>query len=309
MADSAGPKAADLTLGVAVDSLSSGGTLLGRVGDDDVLLARAGDRFFAVGAHCTHYHGALVDGLVVGDTVRCPLHHACFSLRSGEALRAPALDPIACWNVERQGETVFVREKLPEPKPSSVAAAPHTPASVIITGGGGAGLAAADMLRRERYEGPIVLVSADDDPPVDRPNLSKDYLAGEAQDDWIPMWPSDAYAQRHIELLLGSRVSSIDSGGRTVLLENGSRRDFGALLIATDADPVRLPIPGADSTQVFYLQSFADSRAIVERARTANHVVVVGASFIGLEVSAALRTRGVAVDVVAPEHVPLERVM
>ncbi|PYR21274.1 MAG: pyridine nucleotide-disulfide oxidoreductase, partial [Acidobacteria bacterium] len=300
-----------MTLGVAADSLSSGGTLLGRVGDDDALLARAGDRFFAVGAHCTHYHGPLAEGLVVGDTVRCPLHHACFSLETGEALRAPALDPLACWRVERRGAMVFVREKMSElpPGPRGSAGSREHPSSIVIAGGGAAGLAAADMLRRERYEGPIVLVSADEDPPVDRPNLSKDYLAGEAQDDWIPMWPSDAYAQRHIELLLGSRVSSIDPGARTVLLENGSRRDFGALLIATGADPVRFPIPGADSMQVFYLRSFADSRAIVERARTAKHVVVVGASFIGLEVSAALRTRGVAVDVVAPEHVPLERVM
>src|SRR4029077_9140420 len=183
------------------------------------------------------------------------------------------------------------------------------PSSIVIVGGGAAGLAAADMLRRERYEGPIVMVSADQDPPVDRPNLSKDYLAGEAQDDWIPLWPSDLYAQRHIELLLGSRVSSIDPVGRTALLEDGSRRGFGALLLATGADPVRLSVPGADGTQVSYLRSFADSRAIVERARTAKHVVVVGGSFIGLEVSAALRTRGVAVDVVAPEHVPLERVM
>ncbi len=165
------------------------------------------------------------------------------------------------------------------------------------------------MLRREGYEGPIALISADEDPPVDRPNLSKDYLAGEAQDDWIPMWPTDGYVQQHIELLLGTRVSSIDPAGRTVLLENGSRHDFGALLIATGADPVRLPVPGADSAPVFYLRSFTDSRAINARARTAKHVVVVGASFIGLEVSAALRTRGVAVDVVAPERVPLERIM
>src|SRR5436309_1725579 len=296
MTDSAGPKAPDLTLGVAADSLSSGGTLLGRVGDDDALLARAGDRFFAVGAHCTHYHGPLAEGLVVDDTVRCPLHHACFSLETGEALRAPALDPLACWRVERRGAMVFVREKISElpPVPRGSAGSSRHPSSIMVVGGGAAGLAAADMLRREGYEGPIVLVSADEDPPVDRPNLSKDYLAGEAQDDWIPMWPSDAYAQRHIELLLRSRVSSIDPGARTVLLENGSRRDFGALLIATGADPVRFPIPGADSMQVFYLRSFADSRAIVERARTAKHVVVVGASFIGLEVSAALRTRGVA---------------
>jgi NADPH-dependent 2,4-dienoyl-CoA reductase/sulfur reductase-like enzyme/nitrite reductase/ring-hydroxylating ferredoxin subunit len=311
MAHSAGSKVPDLTLGTAADSVPSGGSVLGHVGEDDVLLARDGDRFFAVGAHCTHYKGPLAEGLVVGDTVRCPLHHACFSLETGEALRAPALDPIACWRVERLGGRVFVREKM-SASPAVLrppAGSGKPPSSIVIVGGGAAGLAAADMLRRERYDGPILLVSADEDAPVDRPNLSKDYLAGEAQDDWIPMWPSETYAERHIELLLRTRVSSIDPDGRTVLLDNGSRRDFGALLLATGADPVRLPIPGAESTQLFYLRSFADSRAIVERAQTAKRVVVVGASFIGLEVSASLRTRGVAVDVVAPESVPLERVM
>src|SRR5438876_4755167 len=311
MTDKPTPATPDFRSGVPLAGVPDGGTVLGRVDTEDAILVRHGDQLFAVGAHCTHYHGPLADGLVVGDTVRCPWHHACFSLETGEALRAPALDPIACWRVERRGDMVFIREKVSELPPvrrESARSSQH-PSSIVIVGGGAAGLAAADMLRRERYEGPIVLVSADEDPPVDRPNLSKDYLAGEAQDDWIPIWPSDAYAQRHIELLLGSRVSSIDPGGRTVLLENGSRRDFGALLIATGADPVRLSIPGADSAQVFYLRSFADSRAIVERARTAKHVVVVGASFIGLEVSAALRTRGVAAEVVAPDHVPLERVM
>jgi NADPH-dependent 2,4-dienoyl-CoA reductase/sulfur reductase-like enzyme/nitrite reductase/ring-hydroxylating ferredoxin subunit len=309
MADN--PSAPDLAAGVPASSLASGAMLLGRVGEDDVVLARRGDRFFAVGAACTHYHGALADGLLVGDTVRCPLHHACFSLETGEALRAPALDPIACWRVERQGDSVFVRDKIPAPeaKRPAAAGAGQAPSSIVIVGGGGAGLAAADMLRRERYDGPIAMVSADADPPVDRPNLSKDYLAGEAQEDWIPLWPSDLYGERRVELIRGTRAASIDPAARTVIFENGSRRAYGALLVATGADPVRLPIPGADSPQVFYLRSFADSRAIVERAQTAKHVVVVGGSFIGLEVAAALRTRGIAVDVVAPERVPLERVM
>jgi NADPH-dependent 2,4-dienoyl-CoA reductase/sulfur reductase-like enzyme len=164
-------------------------------------------------------------------------------------------------------------------------------------------------VRREGYEGPVTIVSADDDPPVDRPNLSKDFLAGEAQDDWMPLWPPETYAERHVDLVLRSRVASIDPSSRSVLLDDGSRREFGALLIATGADPVKLAIPGADSRQVLYLRSFADSRAIVERARTGRHVVVVGASFIGLEVSASLRARGIAVDVVALERVPLEHVM
>jgi nitrite reductase/ring-hydroxylating ferredoxin subunit len=224
MADSDKARRPDLAGGMAVSALQPGGMLLGRVGDQDVLLTRTGDELFAVGAHCTHYHGALVDGLVVGDTVRCPLHHACFSLRSGEPLRAPALDPIACWKVERQGEMVFVREKLPEPGPSSVAARPHTPVSVIIIGGGGAGLAAADMLRREGYDGPITMLGAEDAPPSDRPNLSKDYLAGQAQDDWIPLRSPEYFTERRIDLLLGARVSSIDVNGRLSTFLRGQPR-------------------------------------------------------------------------------------
>src|SRR4029453_10395975 len=153
------------------------------------------------------------------------------------------------------------------------------------------------------------MISADSDPPVDRPNLSKDYLAGEAQDDWIPLWPAEFYAEKKIEMLLGRRVASIDPAKRTVRLDDGSEHSFGALLLATGADPVRLPIPGADGNQVMYLRSFADSGAIVEREKNARHVVVVGASFIGLEVAASLRARKIDVDVVAPESTPLERVM
>jgi NADPH-dependent 2,4-dienoyl-CoA reductase/sulfur reductase-like enzyme/nitrite reductase/ring-hydroxylating ferredoxin subunit len=307
MGDADNTSQPDLTQGISVGGLKDGGMLLGRVGDADVVLARSGNELFAVGAHCTHYHGPLVEGLVVGDTVRCPLHHACFSLRNGDALRAPALDPIACWRVERQGEMAFVREKLPEPRPSTDVRTSHTPSSVLIVGGGGAGLAAADALRREGYDGPVTILSADDSPPCDRPNLSKDYLAGTAQEDWIPLRPPEFYSERRIELTLGSRVSSIDVGARQVSLEDGSRRAFGALLIATGAEPVRLSIPGADRVQ--YLRSFADSRALVKNATDAKRVVVIGGSFIGLEVAASLRARGTAVDVVARDRVPLERVM
>src|SRR5450631_760975 len=101
----------DFRAGVPFSRIPDGGSLLGTAGDDDVLLIRRGDELFAVGAYCSHYHGPLAQGLVVGDTVRCPLHHACFSLRTGEALRAPAFDPIACWRVENIGGNVFVREK------------------------------------------------------------------------------------------------------------------------------------------------------------------------------------------------------
>jgi apoptosis-inducing factor 3 len=304
MADQPKP---DLQQGVSVAALRDGDMLLGRVGDEDVLLARSGDEIFAVGAHCTHYHGPLSDGIVVDRTVRCPWHHACFSLQSGDPVRAPALDPIACWRVERQGDRVTVREKInaPPSRPTRLT----SPSSVVIVGGGAAGLAAADMLRREAYDGAITMISADDSPPPDRPNLSKDYLAGTAQEDWIPLRPPEFYTDNRIELMLGARVSSIDVARREVLLENGSRRSFGALLIATGAEPIHLPIPGADSPHVHYLRSFADSKAIIEKTQQAKKAVVAGASFIGLEVAASLRNRDIAVDVVAPERVPLERVM
>ncbi len=300
----------DLTAGVSADSLGDGATLAGKVGKDDVVLVRSGDRFFAIGARCTHYRGPLAEGLVVDGTVRCPLHHACFDLATGEALRAPALDPIPRWRVERRGDQVVVGEKLPAPAEESTAIDPAHPRSIVIVGGGVAGLAAADMLRREGYSGPIAMISADADPPVDRPNLSKDYLAGEAQEDWIPLWPESLYKERRVDLVLGAHVVSIDAAARTVELDDGSKREFGALLIATGADPVRLPIAGADSSRdrLFYLRSFADSRAIIERAQSASRALVVGAGFIGLEVAASLRHRGLAVDIVAPDERPLERV-
>ena len=300
----------DFRSGFALRDLPDGGTVLGRVDAEDAILVRRGDQVFAVGAHCTHYHGPLAEGLVAGDTVRCPWHHACFNLRTGEPVRAPALDPIACWRVERVGEMAYVREKLPEPSPATdTASSRNAPASVVIVGGGGAGLAAADMLRRDGYDGPLTMVSADDAPPSDRPNLSKDFLAGTAQDDWIPLRSHEFYTERRIELLLNSRVSSLDVRQKFVQLESGKRLSFDALLIATGAEPVRLDIPGADASQIHYLRTFADSKAIAVRAESAKSVVVVGASFIGLEVAASLRARGLAVHVVAPETQPLERVM
>lgn len=296
----------DFGNGFSIHDLSDGGMKLGHVDDEELLLVRRGDEFFAVGAHCTHYGGPLADGLIVDGTVRCPWHHACFSLKDGEALRAPALDPIVCWRVEKLGDKVFVREKLARPAPRRGAEGPN---SVVIVGGGAAGLAAADMLRREGYDGRLTIVSADASPPIDRPNLSKDYLAGTAQEEWIPLRSSDYYRDRRIDLLLNSRVSSLDTKRRRILLEDGEELEFNALLLATGADPVRLPIQGATDAQLHYLRTFADSKAIIARAASAKRVLVIGASFIGLEVAASLRARGIHVDVVAPDRQPLERVM
>jgi apoptosis-inducing factor 3 len=312
MSDQPNPTPPDFRLGFSFQGLPAGGMVVGRVDTEDAILARQGDEIFAIGASCTHYHGPLADGLIVDDTVRCPWHHACFSLRTGEALRAPALDAVPCWRVERVGDTVYVREKLTAPSVGVAGRSqpgPTTPASVVIVGGGGAGLAAADMLRREGYDGSLVMLSLDDSPPGDRPNLSKDFLAGTAQEDWIPLRPPEFYTERRIDLVLNARVSTLDVRQRLVQLESGQTYPFDALLIATGADPLRLEIPGAEDSQIHYLRTFADSRAIVARAATAKSVVVIGASFIGLEVAASLRARNLTVHIVAPDHEPLERVL
>ena len=296
----------DLKNGIPLASIPDGGKLLGVVDGEDVLLVRRGTELFAVGAHCTHYHGPLAEGLVVSDEVRCPWHHACFSLRTGEALRAPALDPIQCWRVEQVGEKVFVKEKAAPVAPKRASTTAH-PSSIVIVGGGAAGLAAAEMLRREGYSGPVTMISADSDPPVDRPNLSKDYLAGTAPEEWIPLRPPEWYSEHKIGLVLNSRVVSLDTKQKRINTEDGKGYVYGALLLATGADPVKLRLEGASPSEIFYLRSFSDSKAIIARATSAKQAVVVGASFIGLEVAASLRARELAVHVVARDHVPMEK--
>jgi len=303
------PSGPDLTTGLDLAHIPDNAMVLGHVGPEAVLLVRRGEEIFAIGNSCSHYHGPLNEGLVVGDTVRCPWHHACFSLRTGERLRAPALDPVPCWRVERQGSLVYVREKR-----DTAAVAPARPASeaagvIVILGGGAAGNSAAETLRHEGFGGRILMLSADDSVPCDRPNLSKDYLAGSAPEEWVPLRPPEFYREHGIELHLGVRVTAIDRANRRLQLEDGSTHVYDKLLIATGADPVRLNLPGGDLPHVCYLRTLADSRAIIAQTATARRAVVIGASFIGLEVAAALRARQLEVHVVAPEAIPMERVM
>lgn len=310
MSEAQGPLSGpDFGKGLALSEISDGTLLLGHADGEPVLLARRGGEVFAIGAACTHYGGPLAEGLLVGETVRCPWHHACFSLRTGEALRAPALNPVSCWRVEQQDGIVHVREKLERPPPPSLPAAAGMPGSVVIVGGGAAGNAAAETLRNEGYAGRITMLSADESGPCDRPNLSKDYLAGNAPEDWIPLRSPAFYEEHGIDLKLGARVTAIDAQKRQVALADGRRYAYEALLLATGAEPVRLSIPGADLPHVHYLRSLADSRSLVARALVARRAVVIGASFIGLEVAASLRARNIEVHVVAPEERPMERIM
>jgi NADPH-dependent 2,4-dienoyl-CoA reductase/sulfur reductase-like enzyme/nitrite reductase/ring-hydroxylating ferredoxin subunit len=301
------PAGPDLRAGIKVEDLPDGKMVAGQVEGEAVLLAHVGNEWFAIGATCSHYSGPLAEGLLVGDTVRCPWHHACFNLRSGEPLRPPALNDVPAWEVEvRDGIVrVGVRRK-PVPSRGSKSKAPE---SVLIVGGGAAGNCAAETLRRDGYQGPITIVDPDPDAPYDRPNLSKDYLAGNAPEDWIPLHPPEFYQDKGIELRRGPRVASLDPKGRRVRLDDGAELGYGALLLATGASPVQLGELEGGEPRVHYLRTLADSRRIAAAAREGGRAVVLGASFIGLEVAASLRARKMDVHVVAPEARPLERVL
>ncbi len=305
------PAGPDLSAGISASELKDGEPLLGHVDGDEVILVRRGDDFHAVGAHCTHYHGPLAEGLVVGDTVRCPYHHACFSLRNGEVLGAPGMKALACWTIERAGDTIRVGNRKPATErgvwqPDEQAPLPE---KIVIVGAGAAGNTAAETLRWHGYRGHITLLEGGPDLPADRPNLSKDYLAGDAPEEWVPLHGEDFYKQHRIDLRRNCTVKNIDAKRHKVLLEDGDALDYDKLLLATGAEPVKLPIPGADGEHVHTLRSTADSRAIIAAVEGgAKRAVVVGASFIGLEVAASLINRGLEVHVAAPEKIPLERV-
>ena len=301
----------DFALGVAVSEIPEDEPVLGNVGEDEVIVVRRGETFHAVSAYCTHYHGPLAEGLVVGDTVRCPYHHACFSLRNGEVLAAPGMKTLGCWEVERSGDTIRVGKRKPAAEHGSWRAGPSAalPGEIVIIGGGAAGNTAAESLRWHGYRGRITLLDAGPDLPPDRPNLSKDYLAGDAPEDWVPLRGEDFYAQKKIDLRRNCEVKNIHREEHRVELANGSSVGYDKLLLATGANPLRLPIPGVDFSHVHYLRSTADCRAIIADVDGgAKRAVIVGASFIGLEVAASLINRGLEVHVAAPEKIPLARV-
>ncbi|MCK1717509.1 FAD-dependent oxidoreductase [Bradyrhizobium sp. 141] len=302
------PNGPDLTKGVSLTAFKDG-KLLGHVGEEGVLLVQAGSEIFAIEPSCSHYHGPLAEGLVVGDTIRCPWHHACFSLRTGEATRPPALNALAVWEVTRDRDNIIVRRKREALTPPAAHRSAPTPDKFVIVGGGAAGFSAAETLRREGFAGAITMLSNDGAMPVDRPNLSKDYLAGNAPEDWLPLRDEDYYQNAGIDLRLNTDVSAIDAKTRSVTLGNGDKLPFDRLLLATGAEPVKLQIPGADQPHVHTLRSVADSRAIIKAAGSARRALVIGASFIGLEVAASLRARKIEVHVVAPEERPMQKVL
>jgi len=304
----------DFEKGVESETVADGEMLLGHAFGEAVLVARRGDDLFGIGATCTHYGGPLAKGLMVDCTVRCPWHHARFDLRTGEAIAAPALNDVASYKIEKRGKRFFVTGKIDNSDTSrergkSTRTPATSPASIVIVGAGAAGGAAAETLRREGYGGPVTMIGADEFLPYDRPNLSKDYLAGNAPEEWIPLRSPEFYRDQRIDAFTNASVNAINTKTKEVTLSDGRSLGYGALLLATGAEPVRLKIPGDDLPHVCYLRTLSDSRRIIEKAKDAKRAVVIGASFIGLEVGWSLRERKLEVHVVGKHSLPLGKIL
>lgn len=298
----------DFAAGFPLAKLAIGTMVLGHAHGSPMLLVRRAESIVAIGAFCTHYGAALHDGMLDGDTIRCPLHHACFNLDTGTATHAPAFDALPRWAVEIRNETIFVTSPL-TPLASTLRRDAALTSRMVIVGGGAAGDAAAAMLRAEGYKGQITMLSADEHAPGDRPNFSKGTIDGTVAMDFNFVRPMNFYQEHDIDLRLNTTVTSMNTDGHTVQLANGEIVAYDALLLATGAEPIRLALPGADLPHVRTLRSLRDSLDIAERASRAKQAVVIGASFIGLEVAAALRARNVDVHVVARDDVPMTNVL
>ena len=279
-------------------------------GETRILLARAGDRFHAVSATCPHYGAPLAEGALCGTRVVCPWHHAVFNVVNGDLEEPPALDSLVCYDVRVDGDAVLVSvpEGAPDRRTAVMVKRDHVADSrqFVIIGAGAAGYAAAQTLREEGFRGDIVMITREDRPPYDRPNLSKDYLHGHAEAEWMPLRPEEFFSEHDIKLVLNREVTRVNARRKSITFESGETMDYDALLVATGGAPVRLNIPGSDLKNISMLRSFADADSIIESAGRSRRAVVVGASFIAMEAAYSLRERGLEVTVVAPSREPFE---
>lgn len=297
----------------STDDLQNGEMKLVRAGDHEVLLARVDDEYHALAPNCTHYGAPLAEGALEGHRLICPWHHACFDVRTGHHLQAPGIDGLPSYSLQIEDDDIFVR--LPEEKRDRVSNPmaepnPHVERVFAIVGGGAAGAYAAEGMREAGYKGHIILISAEDQVPYDRPNCSKEYLTGEAPEKWMPLRDKSFYKKHGIELWLNSKVTRLDAKEKVIHFADREPLKFDKVVIATGATPRTIETPGFLKEDIYTLRSLVDSRLIHEMAKQPekSRVVIVGGSFIGLEAASSLRHLGLEVHVVAPEAVPLGRI-
>ena len=276
--------------------------------DTAILVANVGGEYFAVAPECTHWHAPLEDGMICGHTLMCPWHHACFNLKDGKPTEPPALDALETYNTTLQNGDLKV--DLTPRETDSTKVTTETDLLMVIVGGGAAGQAAAEELRHQGFDGQITILSQASAVPVDRPNLSKDYLAGNADPDWIPLRSPEWYEENAVEIRLNKAVTKVETAQNRLQLSNGETLNYHKLLLATGGKPRQMNVPGHDLDGVFTLREWKDADAIMEACASARKAVVIGSSFIGMEVAASLAGgHELEVTVVSRDVLPFERIL
>ncbi len=298
-------------LAAAVNDFENGDMKTINVDGNEILLCRIKDEFFALGAHCTHYGALLSNGVLSGDRIVCPLHHACFNAKTGSLIEPPAKDSLPKYHVNVENGKIFITlpinnpvSRLPEMARADIQKDKRT---FVIIGGGAAGEVAAQTLREDGFTGKIILITQENRAPYDRPNLSKDYLAGDAEESWMPLRDESFYNEFNIEVLLNLKAVNINFDDKHVEFDSGKKLKFDKLLLAPGSVPRTLDLPGKDLKNVFTLRSFDDAINIIEACKSSSRAVVIGASFIGMETAYSLRKRGLDVTIISVEEIPFER--
>ncbi|XP_059141402.1 apoptosis-inducing factor 3-like isoform X1 [Physella acuta] len=277
------------------------------VGDQKVLLVKEDGSFYAIGNKCTHYGAPLSKGAYCKGVVRCPWHGACFNVKTGDIEDFPGLDSVQKFQVEVKDGKVLVRadpaalENSKRVKPM-VKKSSDNNKSVVLIGGGPASVVCAETLRQEGFTGKIVLVTRETALPYDRIKLSK---ALSIKPEEIALRNKDFYDSHDIELKLNTEVTKIVPSEKKVELQDGHSLKYDTLVIATGGQPRLLPIPGADLKNVYTLRTPQDANAIAENSHGKN-VVIMGSSFIGMEVAAFLADKAASVSVVDLVQVPFQ---
>jgi len=270
-----------------------------------VLVVLVEGKIYACGNECSHYHAPLSDGLLTGHIITCPWHNARFDVLHGGLDSPPGLNDLSSYEAKIEGGGVLLRQvsKGTIPMPEGM-----DERTFLIVGAGAAGNTAAETLRREGFSGRIVMVTGEEYGPYDRTMLSKDIISGEAPAKWLPLRGSKFFDRLKIEVLTNHEVTALDPNKLSVTFTDGTSMKADGILLATGGVPRRLEVPGAEKKGCFLLRSRADAEALLDALEGAQRVVVVGASFIGLEVASALRSRKLEVHVVGPEPLPLARI-
>ena len=283
------------------------------VGDSQILLSKINDKYYATGAFCSHYGAPLKKGILCGERIVCPWHNACFNAISGHQEEPPGLDSLATFDIKIEGENVLVQipeeifqQRTPVMSRYIQNADERT---FVVLGAGIAGINAVEALRREGFQGKIVLVSSEQKLPYDRTSLSKSYLQGGKEEDSLALRSCEFYDSHDVELRFSNAVTKVDVSGKTLTFADGSSLEYDSLLLATGGKPRKLDVPGSDLDNIFTLRQPEDANKILNAVKDAKEAVVVGSSFIGMEVAASLTQQEVKVTVVSPDDVPFKKVL